>query len=126
MVKKSWFPCAAGLALAFELTVLPAAGLLAVETAPEDLLEHVSGTVAGVDPETMTVAVKTGLFGARDFLIGAETMILAGDRRMRLDELKAGDSVEVRFSAKDGQDVARTIAVRSMEKARETQALASP
>lgn len=70
------------------------------------------GTVKAVDAAagTLTVSEKDGEVTVS---VGEKTAIKKGQKNVRLNDLKAGDEVIIRYVTEDGKDVARSVTVKA-------------
>ncbi len=95
-------------------TAKPAQKTNAVKSAETSTLKTVTGKVVSVNTaaQAVTVAVKTkGKEEKTLVLLNEKTSIVMGSEKKKLEDIKKGDDLTIRYEVKDGNNVAKSIAV---------------
>jgi len=72
-------------------------------------LEHITGTVAKVSPDSVTVTTATGK--TVDVLLDAKTTYSKADQTIQKTAIQVGDRVVIHAEKEDGKLIAHTVAV---------------
>lgn len=89
--------------------------------------KNANGTVKSASADSLVVAGKEkGKNAEWTFAVDPKTMIKKGGKSITAGDLKAGDSVHVRYTEADGKAVAQAVNVRGMKKKAEEKPAANP
>lgn len=95
-------------------TAKPAQKTSPVKSAETSTLKTVTGKAVSVNTaaQAITVAVKTkGKEEKTLVLLNEKTSIVVGSEKKKLEDIKKGDDLTIRYEVKDGNNVAKSIAV---------------
>ena len=96
-------------------TIRLAAFLLAAALAfAHGNLEHVTGTVAKVSPDSVTVTTTAGQ--TVDILLDAKTTYTKADQTIQKTEIHVGDRVVIHAEKEGGKLIAHTVAIGTAKK----------
>jgi|SRR5713101_3369938 len=92
---------------------------LALASKKKTEVHHIHGVVTSVDAAAKTVAVKETLKSGQTkdvtFTIGDKTKVTIHGKADKLDDVKAGDSISVRYTTKGAVNKATEIAVDTVQ-----------
>ncbi|HXH27910.1 MAG TPA: hypothetical protein VNL37_02630 [Candidatus Polarisedimenticolia bacterium] len=82
---------------------------------PAETHHHIVGEVVSVDATAKTITVKETLKSGESkemtFTLADNVKVMAQGKKVGIEELQAGDSVTVKFTKKEGVDVAEELHV---------------
>jgi ribosomal protein L19 len=100
-----------------------------VKPAEKPKVQQVTGEVKAVDTKAMTVTVTKMMKGKAEetlVTVSDKTKIMMGKEKKAIDDVKAGDTVTVKYKEVEGKKVAKSIAIHEAKPVEKKAAPAKP